>query len=913
MKRFFESGGALCAVVFTMALAALIGCSNPGGEDPTTPSLVGIRVEAAKQAYIHGQELDPDTITITGTYSDGSEKPIDISDSAIAGYDKTKAGNQTLTVTVEGKSAAFTVTVVADLDQAKEVLETALDAALNIIEEIVVSRDGSDVPQGVPWITPAQKEEMDEAIETAREAAASGNADMEGIVEILESLQEAEKEAAAAAEAQTGTKADWSYTVTFNDNGGAGTNPAIKTVATPDTRVGSLPEAPVRNNYVFSGWNTSANGTGSAFTGTTPVVASITVYAQWTVRVDAREPGISVQPRSATYTEGAAAAPLSVTAESRDGGELSYRWHRGTEANGEGAAISGATGSSYTPPTTTAGTVYYYAEVTNTNNDVNGTKTASIKSATAIVKVNSAPIVNAREPNISAQPRSATYTEGAAAAPLSVTAESRDGGELSYRWHNSADSGGEWTAISGAIESSYTPPTTAAGTVYYYVEVANTNNDVNGTKTASVNSATATVKVNSAPIVNAREPVINVQPRGASYDGGAEAAPLSVTAESRDGGELSYQWHSRTEAGGEWTAISGATGSSYTPSTAAAGTIYYYVEVANTNNDVNGTKTASINSATAAIRVIRVDARAPAISVQPRSAAYLTNEQAAALSVTAASPDGGQLSYRWHSSAEPGGEWTAISGAAGSSYTPPIAAGTVYYYVEITNTNNDVNGTKTASINSATAVITVTPVDARTPVISVQPRDAAYALNGQAAPLSVTVEPPADGGALSYQWHSRTRGGNAAPIPGATASSYTPSTSTTGTVYYYVLVTNTNNSVDGEKTAVTGSRAAEVRTNIGLQSFVLVWVTDGGSIVSDMPENLRISRELEENFVITAAEGLTDLQWTLNGVDLEAPRGTHNSIVIEAVDYPPRNYTLGLRAQKDNAPYSITVTFTVVK
>ena len=55
---------------------------------------------------------------------------------------------------------------------------------------------------------------------------------------------------------------------------------------------------------------------------------------------------------------------LSVTASVTDGGALSYQWYK------DGAVISSATGTSYTP--TAAGT--YYVVVTNTNNGVTATK-----------------------------------------------------------------------------------------------------------------------------------------------------------------------------------------------------------------------------------------------------------------------------------------------------------------------------------------------------------------------------------------------------------------------------------------------------------------------------------------------------------------------------------------------------------
>jgi uncharacterized repeat protein (TIGR02543 family) len=45
--------------------------------------------------------------------------------------------------------------------------------------------------------------------------------------------------------------------------------------------VGTLPIQPERTGYVFAGWNTAANGSGSPFTGSTAVAANLPVYAQW--------------------------------------------------------------------------------------------------------------------------------------------------------------------------------------------------------------------------------------------------------------------------------------------------------------------------------------------------------------------------------------------------------------------------------------------------------------------------------------------------------------------------------------------------------------------------------------------------------------------------------------------------------
>jgi len=94
-------------------------------------------------------------------------------------------------------------------------------------------------------------------------------------------------------------------------------------------------------------------------------------------KTDAERPSITVAPLKGVYLPGAAVTPLSVTASASDGGALSYQWYSETTLfSSNPTAITGATNTTYSPPTTTAGTLYYYAEVTNTNNSVNGTKTA---------------------------------------------------------------------------------------------------------------------------------------------------------------------------------------------------------------------------------------------------------------------------------------------------------------------------------------------------------------------------------------------------------------------------------------------------------------------------------------------------------------------------------------------------------
>jgi hypothetical protein len=106
-------------------------------------------------------------------------------------------------------------------------------------------------------------------------------------------------------------------------------------------------------------------------------------------------------------------------------------------------------------------------------------------------------VTNTRSPDIIAHPQGGTYSLETAAI-LSVSATSPDGGVLSYQWYkNSVNNNTGGTAIAGAIEASYTPPTSALGTVYYYVVVTNTNIGVNGNKTMSIISSAIAVTVAS--------------------------------------------------------------------------------------------------------------------------------------------------------------------------------------------------------------------------------------------------------------------------------------------------------------------------------------------------------------------------------------------------------------------------------
>ena len=67
------------------------------------------------------------------------------------------------------------------------------------------------------------------------------------------------------------------------------------------------------------------------------------------------------------------AVTLSVAATVSDGGSLSYQWYSASAVGAAGTGIAGATDFSFSPPTDTAGILYYYAEVSNSNDSTRTT------------------------------------------------------------------------------------------------------------------------------------------------------------------------------------------------------------------------------------------------------------------------------------------------------------------------------------------------------------------------------------------------------------------------------------------------------------------------------------------------------------------------------------------------------------
>lgn len=196
------------------------------------------------------------------------------------------------------------------------------------------------------------------------------------------------------------------------------------------------------------------------------------------------DPIVTSQPlASQTLCQNSTSTPLSVVA-SGGLGTYNYQWYvNSSNSTVGGFVILGANTDTYTPPTSVVGTFYYYCLITQSGLG------CAVTSNTSEVVINISP-------SFVTQPQSSTICLGTTISPLSVTY--RDGiGTASYQWYsNTIDNNTSGTAISGEINSTFSPPLSIPGTTYYYCVV---NFSLGGCKT--IISNTANITINQYPII----------------------------------------------------------------------------------------------------------------------------------------------------------------------------------------------------------------------------------------------------------------------------------------------------------------------------------------------------------------------------------------------------------------------------
>ena len=363
-------------------------------------------------------------------------------------------------------------------------------------------------------------------------------------------------------------------------------------------------------------------------------------------------------------------------------------------------------------------------------------------------------------PTITTQPSSkSVYRGDATSLEIAATASY---GTLSYQWQSS-DDGNTWTDISGETNTTYSPSTTIIGVAYFRCVVTSSA----GGQSKMATSASASVTVNATPTAN-----ITQQPQNATVFVGSTSS-VSVIA---TGNSLAYQWEQSSD-GTNFTAISGATSSSYTYPTSSVSETYYRCSITNTLNGY----TASSYSSAAKISVENVST--PTFVQNPQGQTVYIGEAAETLNAVAIS--NAPITYQWYSSPN-NSSWTAISGETNTSYTPPASTvGLMYYRATATATG----GSQTKTANSSSAAVNV--VEASVPVFNfdLSTIDVTYNANEVASALDGSATAPY--GTITYQWYkSYDNGSTWLQITGATNDKYTPTTAFNIVELYKVVATN---------------------------------------------------------------------------------------------------------------------------
>ena len=427
-----------------------------------------------------------------------------------------------------------------------------------------------------------------------------------------------------------------SYTVSYDGNGYTGGNvPASAAYkygvpVTVSDNTGSL----VKSGNVFNGWNTKADGSGTAYTagasflmGTT----NVTLYAVWatdsyTVTYNSNGATDGSVPGTASYCYGNAVTVSANTGSLAKTGYAFAGWNTASDYSG----TSYAAGSVFNMPNDNV-TLYARwgaSSYTLTYNGNGATSNSSAIPAAGAYSYNQvitlAGVGSLTKTdhtfagwNTAADGTGTTYSAGGAfSMPAANTT-------LYAKWVSAEATLFGLTASAGSFNETFSPSTTAytmtlsdsvlsttvtptlasgAATVAYSLNNSTWTATTSGSPTGSISLAvgieTVYLKV-TAPdeattitytitiTVKPEAPTITEQPVDISENVG-DTGTLSVTATGT--GTLTYTWYvSSVDANTGGSSVATGTGTTYTPPSTSSGTLFYYCVVTNTVNSATAT------------------------------------------------------------------------------------------------------------------------------------------------------------------------------------------------------------------------------------------------------------------------------------------------------------------------------------
>ena len=366
-------------------------------------------------------------------------------------------------------------------------------------------------------------------------------------------------------------------------------------------------------------------------------------------------------------------------------------------------SASGATTYTWSPSaglnTTTGATVSANPTATTTYT-VSGTTNGCNGSGTVTVTVNPLPA----KPVVAAS--AIAYCQNATATQLSATA--LNGHTLT--WYNA------YPLTSGSAAAP-TPSTATAGTVTYYV--TQTNSATNCV------SDTARITVTVTPAIAG-----NTISTDQTLCAGLPAATLTGPGVTGGTNTYTYQWQQSTDGGATWTAISGATNSTYNPGILPSGTTRFRRNV----NSGLCSSTSNVVSITAEVTLSNYEIGTAQTVCEGVLPGLLVGQ----------TPSGGtgNYTYQWSTSTD-GTTWSTIAGAIGKDYQPTALTTNTYFRRTASGGN--------CPATSAPVLITVNPlpngsITAPSGICSYETANVIFSASAGTAPYTIQLVVTAPGG-----------------------------------------------------------------------------------------------------------------------------------------------------------------------
>jgi len=549
-------------------------------------------------------------------------------------------------------------------------------------------------------------------------------------------------------------------------------------------------------------------------------------------------PVIDAYTPSASLTKGQSAT-LIVNAT---GDELTYQWYQGTSPD-KTNKLTGETGSQLT--ITPLDNTSYWCAVTS--RAICTTNTPTI------------PVYVCAAPVITQQPQGRSIF-ASATATLTVAATESTSTPLQYAWLEQT-SPTAWQVVNGATSPSFTTPPLTASKTYKASIIAGSCAVDSNPATLTVCSYAEVIPVSKDRNISSGEAVtLSVNDLSPAYDknvqwfegaSGVRTTPLTAPALNRTlviAPAVTTQYWAEVERQGCVSRTStitltvciptittnpvGSTVASGTPVTltvGAGGTTsvtyrWYKGASGDTSQPVVNATSASMTitpTATAAYwaRVTGtcgVSADSSAATITVCSPPAITSISGPVINIRLGNPallsvnaSGNNLTYQWYSGASGGG--SPISGATARDYSVSPAA-TTQYWVRVYSEG-------LCYANSTTVTVDV----CTNPAISTQPQSQTIR-GGQTAAISVSTAVSG----VTYQWYQGTSGSIAAPVSGATASSYTTPVLNADTSYW-VRLTRGACTTDSATAVITVCKITASVANAQAASGQGVYLTAGVS------------------------------------------------------------------------------------